>query len=496
MASVGKSAKLEYAASDSKNNLQARQDRARKEDSLVKAKKIAEILGLLGESHRGKNWLLKELRIHHLKIPRESTLNSYEILRCCPPEFVSNLHQALQGGNVKGFEDVQSLAKTYFWLFTDIVGGSNPTIPTRDQIRRIVALTELIRRTETFRNKDAASTVILPVGDGVAVGFSDNPEKPLRLAIELHKSLFRYNEQKTEKDRLIIRIGIDMGPVYTVKDLNGKNNVWGPGIILARRVMDLCGEMNIFASAIAEGIRKLSPEYAKILHPIGNYSIKHDEELIIYNIYGQGFGNKVAPRKAKILAPNLERDIRTVNNFSYNDFKVGLEILDQETWLTRHTWFMDVINVSKKPMNQIFFSLDGDSPKEFGDLNVSIKDEHDNTLEILAVNVNRPYHKQFNAQLNRPLKPKQRKIVILEYDWEEPKRTYFYRFASGCRHFTYSLTVPREVELDIRILKVDTETGSKVDASPVPELFNDNDKTVVRWSKDDLMIEDAYEFNW
>jgi len=52
--------------------------------------------------------------------------------------------------------------------------------------------------------------------------FSDSLEKPLILAIELHKALFRYNENKTDKDKLLIRIGIDMGPVYFVKDLNAK----------------------------------------------------------------------------------------------------------------------------------------------------------------------------------------------------------------------------------------------------------------------------------
>src|SRR5437867_3908735 len=288
-------------------------------------KKIGEILGMLGESNRGRDWIIKEIKRHHLKIPLQATLNSYEILDSCPSDFVSNLHRALQGDSVKGFEDVQSLTKTYHWLFTDIVGGSNPTISTKDQVRKIVALNELIRRTETFRTRDLASTVILPVGDGVAVGFSEYPEKPLRLAIELHKALFRYNESKIDRERLLIRIGIDMGPVYILKDLNGKDNVWGPGIILTRRVMDLCGEMNIFASArMAEDVRKLSPEYNQILHPIGNYSIIHNEELVVYNIYGKGFGNKTAPRKAIVIAPNLERDIRTVNNRS-EERRVGKE---------------------------------------------------------------------------------------------------------------------------------------------------------------------------
>jgi len=483
--------------SDRLSNLQAKEIGKDEITTLPKMEKVGEILGLLAETNKGRDWIVKEIKRHHLKIPTETALNSYELLNSCSGNFVTNLHRALQGDTVKGFEDIQSLTKTYHWLFTDIVGGSNPTIPTKDQVRKIVALNELIRRTETFRNKDPVSTVILPVGDGVAVGFSDSPEKPLRLAIELHKALYRYNESKIDRERLLIRIGIDMGPVYILKDLNGKDNVWGPGIILTRRVMDLCGEMNIFASArIAEDVRKLSPEYDQILHPIGNYSIKHDEELVVYNIYGKGFGNKTAPRKAKVIAPNLERDIRTVNNFSFNYLKLSLEILDLKTTLTRHIWFMDVINVSKKPMDQIFYSLDGDTPKEFGDMNVNVRDDRNNALEILSVNVNRPYHKEFNVQLNRPIKTKGKRTLILEFDWEEPERTYFYRFASGCKHFAFSLVANKAVQLNMKILKVDTETGSKLDMGKPSEVTNVNDKMVVTWKKDDVTVDEAYQFSW
>ena len=61
----------------------------------------------------------------------------------------------------------------------------------------------------------------------MAIGFSDSPEKPLLLALELHKDLSRDNTQKTkERDRLYLRIGLDSGPVYIIEDLNGKENVW------------------------------------------------------------------------------------------------------------------------------------------------------------------------------------------------------------------------------------------------------------------------------
>jgi class 3 adenylate cyclase len=47
-----------------------------------------------------------------------------------------------------------------------------------------------------------------------------------------------YNQQKYTSDSLGVRIGLGSGPVFTVSDLNKVQNISGPGIILARRVMD------------------------------------------------------------------------------------------------------------------------------------------------------------------------------------------------------------------------------------------------------------------
>ena len=464
---------------------------------IEKITNIAEILGLLDETHRGKEWLLEAIKKHSLDVPMKSASNAYELLKLCPDYFVRKLLSVLKGEDIEGFEDIRSLTKTYHWFFTDIVAGSNPTIPTKSQVKKIVVLNELIGRTETFRKHDPKSTVILPTGDGMAIGFSDSAEKPLRLAIEIHKALSRYNETKRGKEKLLIRIGIDMGPVYVIKDLNGKDNVWGPGIILTRRVMDLAGDMNILASArIAEDIRKLSPEYKKIIHPIGNYSIKHGEELLLYNTYGEGFGNKVAPRKSKVAKTPLESEIKTVNNFAFDEVEALVDILDIKTMLTHHTLIWNIRNISKEPKDQIFYYLDGDAPKEFADMNVTITDEKNNRLNVLGLNSNKPYHKEFNVQLNRPILPKQKKTIKLEYDWEEPDRNFFYRFASDCKQFSYTCFIPKEVDAKNRILKVDTETGLKIHATPPPSIKYLDDKTAVTWSKSNLKAYDAYQFEW
>jgi hypothetical protein len=56
---------------------------------------------------------------------------------------------------------------------------------------------------------------------------------------------------------------------------------------MARRVMELARDMNIVASyRIANDFRTLRPEYKNIMHPIGDYSLKHGLKILIYNIYG------------------------------------------------------------------------------------------------------------------------------------------------------------------------------------------------------------------
>jgi hypothetical protein len=232
------------------------------------------------------------------------------------------------------------------------------------------------------------------------------------------------------------------------------------------------------------------------MHPIGDYAIKHGEQLKLYNIYGEGFGNKNAARKNKLQKSTLERDIKNVNNFSFNKIEVIIEVQDIATMMTHHTWIWNVMNISKEPKSQIFYYLDGDVPRDFADMNVTVKDENGNKLDILSVNVNKPYHKEFIVQMNRPIKPKQKKILKLEYDWEEPERNYFYKFASNCKEFNYKCTIPKGMELKTRIIKVDTETGYKILATPPPSIKYMDNFTTVEWHKENLKAYDAYQFDW
>jgi len=459
---------------------------------------IGEILGLLEEMNRGKDWILEQIKKHKLKVATKKNSNSFEILKGCPHGFIGHLLRILKNDEFRDFEvNIKTLTRTYHWFFTDIVGSANPTVLTQDQARKVLALNRLVGKTETFRTKNPESDVMNITGDGMVIGFSDSPEKPLRLAIELQKIISKYNQGKKGKDKLHIRIGIDTGPVYFIKDVTGKDNFWGPGIIMARRVMDMARSMQILASSrIANDISKLSPEYKSMMHPIGEYKIKHGEKLSIFNVYGDGWGNKFAPIDNKIDEKEIEQGPNPTR-FLFPKIEIGLDIVNPKTWMAHHTWKWYIINKTDKPIDQISYYLEGDVPRDFSELNVSIKDEENKKLKIISLNVNKPYNKEFIVKLNKPLKPHQkRRFLKLEYDWEEPERNFFFTLSTDCKKFKYLCTIPKGIEVKQRVLKVDPATRSKTHASPPPEVRFLKQKTEVSWQASNLRAYEAYRFEW
>jgi len=460
---------------------------------------ITEILGLLEEKGKGKDWIFGELKRHGAKV-KGTPMNTVEILKSCARGVLSHLLHVLQSDQLEDFEEIQTLTKTYHWFYTDIVASSHPGMTTKEQAQKIIALNGLIEKTETFKQRNPDSTIIFPTGDGVYIGFVDSPEKPLRLAIELHKVISRYSELRKGRDKLDIRIGIHTGPVYVIHDLNGKDNVWGDGIITARRVMDLGGSMHVLASKkIADDIRKLSPEYKRMMHKIGDYSIKHGEQLQIYNIYGDGFGNKNMPRTGKIQQRTVsEQDQQTKTTFEFSKIDVILEITNPKTMMTHHTWIWNIKNITESPKEHIFYYIGGDTPKDFSKLNVKVTDEYRNKLKLVSLNVNKPYEKEFLVKLNKPLKLNQKgRSLKLEYDWDEPDRNFVYKLSSECKKFTFLLTLPNEVELkNLRVLRVDPETGYKTHATPPANIKYLKKRTEMRWQATNLHAYDAYRFEW
>jgi archaellum biogenesis ATPase FlaH len=188
----------------------------------------------------------------------------------------------------------------YNFCFIDIVGLSNPELAVHRQKEKIVRLNEFISSCNAFRKISDELKIILPAGDGMAIGYENNPELPYKLSVELHGFLRKYNKRMALDSQIKVRIGLSSGPVFTVYDISNRLNVWGPGIIMARRVMDLGDSWHILITEnFAMQLKPLYEEYRNNIRLIGAYEIKHGEKINVYSAYSDDYGNPELPEKFK-----------------------------------------------------------------------------------------------------------------------------------------------------------------------------------------------------
>src|SRR5437763_2921997 len=174
-------------------------------------------------------------------------------------------------------------------LFIDIVGYSKLLITEQSELLR--RLSDVVRETEQFRSAEAQGKLVrLPTGDGMALVFRNNPEAPVKCALELSKKLKAHPE-------LSVRMGIHSGPVNEVADVNERTNITGAGINVAQRVMD-CGDAGhiLLSKHVADDLGHY-PQWRTHLHDLRECEVKHGHRVSVVNLYTDELGNPQVPEK-------------------------------------------------------------------------------------------------------------------------------------------------------------------------------------------------------
>jgi hypothetical protein len=80
-------------------------------------------------------------------------------------------------------------------------------------------------------------------------------------------------------------MGINLGPVSLMKDLNGSDNVIGDGINVAQRVMSFAGSGELLVSRVFYDIvSRLSDDYAAMFKMEGSRTDKHERAHDVYSV--------------------------------------------------------------------------------------------------------------------------------------------------------------------------------------------------------------------
>lgn len=140
-------------------------------------------------------------------------------------------------------------------LFCDIVSFSKK--PTDFQKVLIESLTSEVLyhvRKDLFKPFNTTDLIVLPTGDGMAIAFIHSEgklwdvESILTLSFKLH--IWAFNQSKNNSD-VKMRVGIHVGDVEFLVDINGKTNICGDSINYAQRVMDAANPGQILISETA-----------------------------------------------------------------------------------------------------------------------------------------------------------------------------------------------------------------------------------------------------
>lgn len=367
------------------------------------------------------------------------------------------------------------------FFFIDIVGLSDPSMSTKTQVKKIEVLNRCISETQVYQTSPKDMILVLPTGDGMCLGFLQGPELPLHLAIELHKKLSEYNRGKIPSETVLIRVGLHSGSCFIVKDIKGYDNVWGPGIILARRVMDFGDDGHILLSTrLAEDLRELSDEYRRIIKPVHDFTIKHGQTMLVYSAYGQEFGNKNHPTKGAAERSKYGEEVLKMQKTTlYSNLEVHLTIIDPIKMLTRHKRTYEIVNISDEPIKFVLHGIATDVEKySINDLNLQVFDESNKEMKISSINVDKPTTKEFTTKFNRPIVKgeKDRKYTLI-YEVEEPERYFENAFLIDLEKFSLILEYPKSMK------------------DCLPAFYNVNQETEEKTKSDeDLVVEEKGEY--
>ena len=172
-------------------------------------------------------------------------------------------------------------------LFIDIVGYSKKGVD--EQVRLKQRFNAIM--SAAVQQFPAHERIVIDTGDGAAIGFLENPEGALFAALAMLDHV----------GELPVRMGINLGPITLMPDINGRDNMVGDGINAAERIMGFARPGQLLVSrSYYEVVAQLSHEYGQLFHAEAARTDKHDRAHDVYSVSDAvRVGRRVAQEHAR-----------------------------------------------------------------------------------------------------------------------------------------------------------------------------------------------------
>nr|WP_315182532.1 protein kinase [uncultured Albidiferax sp.] len=209
-------------------------------------------------------------------------------------------------------------------LFLDLVGYSIRSVDGQVALKKV--FNGLI--VKALHGIKEETRIAIDTGDGAAICFLGDPEEALQSAMLLRDLLGqRYGSH------MAVRMGLHMGPVRIISDINERVNVVGDGINVAKRVMDFAQANQLLVSrSYFDVISRITDSTAALCRYLGQHADKHGRLHEVYAVEGHAPGTETT---LKVAPPGTTTYTTTVRLQTANVLAPE-KVLEIETELSRH----------------------------------------------------------------------------------------------------------------------------------------------------------------
>ncbi len=213
-------------------------------------------------------------------------------------------------------------------FFLDIIEYSKKSVTDQISLKeRFNAFLSLAIRDVPINDR-----IILDTGDGAAISFLGDVEDALRAALSVRSSLL--SEEGVRPPSLQVRMGVNLGPVRLVRDINEQPNLVGDGINVAQRIMGFASTGQILVSrSYYDAASRLSQEYAGMFHFEGSRTDKHVRE---HEVYAIGYPGDFTGTQRKYLQRSKSKLFRIASEIGFKAKTYWGVLLDWHNELTSH----------------------------------------------------------------------------------------------------------------------------------------------------------------
>ena len=204
-------------------------------------------------------------------------------------------------------------------MFLDLVAYSTHSVDQQVAIKTL--FNELINK--AIGGVEESSRILLDTGDGAAICFLGDPEEALRSSLLLRDLMLQKYGQKFS-----LRVGLHIGPVRMLMDINNRVNVVGDGINVAQRIMDFSAPNQItVSSAYFEVISRISDGAQAMFEFLGARLDKHKRSHDIYAL--------VDPKAVRLASARSDPDFDQTRVITHMDAIATGDVALVESDLTR-----------------------------------------------------------------------------------------------------------------------------------------------------------------